>query len=30
MQLAGVVIPAVEELSEQGEVGQAKINQAYY
>ena len=27
MQLAGVVIPAVEELSEQGEVGQAKINQ---
>lgn len=27
MQLAGVVIPAVEELTEQGEVGQAKINQ---
>lgn len=27
MQLAGVVIPAVEELSEQWEVGQAKINQ---
>ena len=27
MQLLGVVVPAVEELSEQGEVGQAKINQ---
>lgn len=27
MQLAGVVFPAVEELTEQGEVGQAKINQ---
>ena len=27
MQLLGVIVPAVEELSEQGEVGQAKINQ---
>lgn len=27
MQLLGVVVPAVEELTEQGEVGQAKINQ---
>ena len=27
MQLLGVIGPAVEELSEQGEVGQAKINQ---
>lgn len=27
MQLLGVVLPAVEELKEQGEVGQAKINQ---
>ena len=27
LQLAGVVFPAVEELTEQGEVGQAKINQ---
>ena len=27
MQLLGVVVPAVEELSEQGEVGQSKINQ---
>jgi len=27
MQLAGVVFPAVEELTEQWEVGQAKINQ---
>ena len=27
MQLFGVIVPAVEELSEQGEVGQAKINQ---
>lgn len=27
MQLMGVVVPAVEELSEQGEVGQVKINQ---
>ena len=27
MQLLGVIVPAVEELSEEGEVGQAKINQ---
>ena len=27
IQLLGVIVPAVEELSEQGEVGQAKINQ---
>lgn len=27
MQLLGVVVPSVEELTEQGEVGQAKINQ---
>ena len=27
MQLLGVIVPAVEGLSEQGEVGQAKINQ---
>ena len=27
LQLAGVVFPTVEELTEQGEVGQAKINQ---
>ena len=27
LQLAGVVFPAVEELTEQGEIGQAKINQ---
>lgn len=27
MQLLGVVVPAVEELTEQGELGQAKINQ---
>ena len=27
MQLLGIVLPAVEELTEQGEVGQAKINQ---
>lgn len=27
MQLLGVVVPSVQELTEQGEVGQAKINQ---